>query len=147
MHSCQYNFPKMRGRGGVKGCLELFRKFIYFGRGRRPLECRCPIAQPSTRKVFILVIFNRHKGTATKAPPLKHRHKGHRLQRSLRQFLDKYHLLVYSEFIGIISRTCLDSLVLFHTVLINSKVFVQLVLVLCIFFQKSQIHKYWLVTR
>ena len=36
----------------------------------------------------------------------------HRLQRSLRQFLDKYHLLVYSEFIGIISRTCLDSLVL-----------------------------------
>ena len=34
----QYNFPKIRGRGGVKGCLELFRKFIYFGRGRRPLS-------------------------------------------------------------------------------------------------------------
>ena len=26
---------------------------------------------PSTRKVFILVIFNRHKGTATEAPPTK----------------------------------------------------------------------------
>ena len=31
----RYNFPKMRG--GVKGRLELFRKFIRFGRGRRPL--------------------------------------------------------------------------------------------------------------
>ena len=37
LKNLQYNFPKMRGRGGVKGCLELFRKFIYFGRGRRPL--------------------------------------------------------------------------------------------------------------
>ena len=31
----QHKFPKMRG--GVKGRLELFRKFIRFGRGRRPL--------------------------------------------------------------------------------------------------------------
>ena len=38
LKNLQYNFPKMRGRGGVKGCLELFRKFIYFGRGRRPLH-------------------------------------------------------------------------------------------------------------
>ena len=28
-------FPKMRG--GVKGCLELFREFIRFGRGMLPL--------------------------------------------------------------------------------------------------------------
>ena len=35
----QYNFPKMRGgRGGVKGRLELFRKFIRFGNVRR-----CPL--------------------------------------------------------------------------------------------------------
>ena len=33
----QYNFPKMRGRGGVKDCSELFRKFIRFGFVRRPL--------------------------------------------------------------------------------------------------------------
>ena len=32
----QHNFPKMSG-GAVKGRLELFRKFIRFGRGRRPL--------------------------------------------------------------------------------------------------------------
>ena len=32
----QHNFPKMSG-GGVKGRLELFRKFIRFGRGMRPL--------------------------------------------------------------------------------------------------------------
>ena len=32
----QYDFPKMRGRG-FKGRLELFRKFIRFGRGMRPL--------------------------------------------------------------------------------------------------------------
>ena len=32
----QYDFPKMR-EGGVKGRLELFRKFIRFGRGRLPL--------------------------------------------------------------------------------------------------------------
>ena len=31
----QYDFPKMRG--GVKGRLELFRKFIRFGRARLPL--------------------------------------------------------------------------------------------------------------
>ena len=31
----QHDFPKMRG--GVKGRLELFRKFIRFGRGRLPL--------------------------------------------------------------------------------------------------------------
>ena len=31
----QYNFPKMRG--GAKGRLELFRKFIRFGRGMLPL--------------------------------------------------------------------------------------------------------------
>ena len=30
----QHNFPKMRG--GVKGRLELFRKFIRFGRGKFP---------------------------------------------------------------------------------------------------------------
>ena len=30
----QHNFPKMRGGVGVKGRLELFRKFIRFGRGR-----------------------------------------------------------------------------------------------------------------
>ena len=30
----QHNFPKMRG--GVKGRLELFRKFIRFGRGKLP---------------------------------------------------------------------------------------------------------------
>ena len=32
----QYDFPKMRG-GGVKGRLELFRKFIRFGVARLPL--------------------------------------------------------------------------------------------------------------
>ena len=32
----QHNIPKMRG-GGVKGRLELFRKFIRFGRGKFPL--------------------------------------------------------------------------------------------------------------
>ena len=32
----QHNFPKMRGGRGVKGRLELFRKFIRFGRGMRP---------------------------------------------------------------------------------------------------------------
>ena len=31
----QHDFPKMRG--GVKGCLELFRKFIRFGGGSLPL--------------------------------------------------------------------------------------------------------------
>ena len=34
----QYDFPKMRG--GVKGGLEFFRKFICFGGGRLPLERR-----------------------------------------------------------------------------------------------------------
>ena len=52
---------------------------------RGPLRV-IPPARPPARKVFILVI----KGTA-----IKHRHKGHRLQRSLRQFLDKNHLLVW----------------------------------------------------
>ena len=33
----QHNFPKMSGGGGAKGHLELFRKFIRFGRGMRPL--------------------------------------------------------------------------------------------------------------
>ena len=33
----QHNFPKMTGGRGVKGRLELFRKFIRFGRGIRPL--------------------------------------------------------------------------------------------------------------
>ena len=36
----QRNFPKMRGGRGVKGCLELFQKFIHFGRGMRPLVWR-----------------------------------------------------------------------------------------------------------
>ena len=66
---------------------------IFFLGPRGPLRVPMP-ARPPVREVFILVILNRHKGTATKAPPLKHRHKGHRLQRSLRQFLDKNHLLV-----------------------------------------------------
>ena len=34
----QYDFPKMWG-GGVKGRLELFRKFIRFGTVTRPLRC------------------------------------------------------------------------------------------------------------
>ena len=37
----QHNFPKMSGEGGVKGRLELFRKFIRFGRGMRPLASQC----------------------------------------------------------------------------------------------------------
>ena len=32
----QYDFPKMRG--GVKGCLELFQKFIRFGVASHPLD-------------------------------------------------------------------------------------------------------------
>ena len=36
LKNLQHNFPKMRG--GVKGRLELFRKFIRFGGGRHPLE-------------------------------------------------------------------------------------------------------------
>ena len=32
----QYDFPKMRA-GGIKGCLELFQKFIRFGMGSHPL--------------------------------------------------------------------------------------------------------------
>ena len=35
LKNLQYNFPKMRG--GVKGCLELFRKFIRFGDGICPI--------------------------------------------------------------------------------------------------------------
>ena len=41
----QHNFPKMRGEGGVKGRLELFRKFIRFGRGMRPLNLRIESAR------------------------------------------------------------------------------------------------------
>ena len=40
----QHNFPKMSG-GGVKGRLELFRKFIRFGRGMRPLNLRIESAR------------------------------------------------------------------------------------------------------
>ena len=36
MKNPQHDFPKMRG-GGVKGRLELFRKFIRFGMGMLPL--------------------------------------------------------------------------------------------------------------
>ena len=36
LKNLQHNFPKMRGGGGVKGHLELFRKFIRFGRGKLP---------------------------------------------------------------------------------------------------------------
>ena len=36
LKSLQHNFPKMRG--GVQGRLELFRKFIRFGRGKLPLR-------------------------------------------------------------------------------------------------------------
>ena len=36
MKNLQHDFPKMRG-GGVKGRLELFRKFIRFGMGMLPL--------------------------------------------------------------------------------------------------------------
>ena len=32
----QYDFPKMRGEGGVKGRLEFFLKFIRFGGAIRP---------------------------------------------------------------------------------------------------------------
>ena len=39
----QHNFPKMRG-GGIKGRLELFRKFIRFGEGRHPLFSDAPIS-------------------------------------------------------------------------------------------------------
>ena len=34
----QYDFPKMRGGGGVKGRLELFQKFIRFGMAALPLR-------------------------------------------------------------------------------------------------------------
>ena len=37
LKNLQHNFPKMRGGGGgVKGRLELFRKFIRFGLATRP---------------------------------------------------------------------------------------------------------------
>ena len=51
-------------------------KMFFLGpRGPLRVPMSRPPVHPSTRKVFILVIFNRHKGTATKAPPQKIRSK------------------------------------------------------------------------
>ena len=51
MKNPQYDFPKMRG--GVKGRLELFRKFIGFSMGGPSLQG----AQKELLDVFILVTF------------------------------------------------------------------------------------------
>ena len=47
----QYDFPKMRG-GGVKGRLELFQKFIRFGRAALPLLYTLFLGHPVQDYIF-----------------------------------------------------------------------------------------------
>ena len=53
----QHNFPKMRG--GVKGRLEHFRKFIRFGRGKRPLATQ-PLPPMDMVDIFMSRTFLAH---------------------------------------------------------------------------------------
>ena len=52
----QHDFPKMRG-GGVKGRLELFRKFICFGREMLPLVALPDQMFDSTFIIVIIIVI------------------------------------------------------------------------------------------